>query len=358
MNLLRLATNLLAANEAASTGAVSNPDPSCMDSATFFLEGNPDHGCEWIKSQRNGREAHCAVKEVRDHCPILCGICCEDTSSFQFQIDDEVKDCAWIANNKSFCFEEVDGKKVSDICPKTCDACNGPVPFEEITSFDWSPNDAVDIGDTSVKRRAHLECRDDPHYKSPINPNFGCEIYDTEFCSCDLWELLLKGEEVQEMYTSCPDTCNVPCDYTVSPTVSPSVSPTEKQCADDPTYANPAVAGAGCEIYTTLQCDCFTFEKLMTHQELKEVFERCPVACDVPCDYEPPTRSPSYQSPTPAPTVCSDDPHYVSPINSNFGCEFFDEAELTCDEFSGILSPEQLDDLLRSCPHACEVDCP
>ena len=69
---------------------------------------------------------------------------------------------------------------------------------------------------------------------------------------------------------------------------------------------------------------------------------------------------------SPAPSVsaqptgeynCFDDPNYINPINPNFGCEYYFLANIDCEEFSPLLTEEQVQALLESCPISCKVDC-
>lgn len=66
------------------------------------------------------------------------------------------------------------------------------------------------------------KCFDDITYRSPINSIFGCNLYcGTE---CSKWSVLLSTDQMQELFTRCPDTCKVPCGY-IFPISSPGYSP-------------------------------------------------------------------------------------------------------------------------------------
>jgi len=59
------------------------------------------------------------------------------------------------------------------------------------------------------------KCTDDAHYYSPINHEFGCELYSitdsTGDVDCSMWGALLTDAQLQDVFTSCPITCGVPC---------------------------------------------------------------------------------------------------------------------------------------------------
>jgi len=52
---------------------------------------------------------------------------------------------------------------------------------------------------------------------------------------------------------------------------------------------------------------------------------------------------------------CIDDQTYISPANSNFGCEIYDGNCLTL--WVSFLTPEQIDEALKRCPMSCGVPC-
>ena len=91
----------------------------------------------------------------------------------------------------------------------------------------------------------------------------------------------------------------------------------------------------------------------MTIEELQDLFTNCPHTCNVSCDYEldVPSAQPS-MIPTP---TCIDDDDYVSPINSDLGCEFHADASLSCSDFEVVLSSTELEELLLRCPLACDT---
>ena len=86
-------------------------------------------------------------------------------------------------------------------------------PFPSI-----QPTDAFDItshinSNESSNKYLNVtapECHDDKAYKSPLNRNFGCEIYDNGQ-NCHMWIPLLSDSEYIQLIKSCPVSCNISC---------------------------------------------------------------------------------------------------------------------------------------------------
>lgn len=165
----------------------------------------------------------------------------------------------------------------------TLNPTNAPIPRRPTTSDSESP--------TTVPSN---ECSDNENYTSPINSGYGCELYDCPNYDCYMFKGFMTAEELQDLFTSCPQTCGVPCDFEpVLPSAPPSLSATPSTA---PTSSEPSV------------------------------------------------------HPTPG---CNDNEDYESPINGNFGCEFHDGAIVGCADFGLILSNEEIEELLINCPEAC-----
>ena len=169
----------------------------------------------------------------------------------------------------------------------TLNPTNAPIPRRPTTSDSESP--------TTVPSN---ECSDNENYTSPINSGYGCELYDCPNYDCYMFKGFMTAEELQDLFTSCPQTCGVPCDFEpVLPSAPPSLSATPSTA---PTSSEPSV------------------------------------------------------HPTPG---CNDNEDYESPINGNFGCEFHDGAIVGCADFGLILSNEEIEELLINCPETCGVPC-
>ena len=401
MKILAYAFPLIANITMAMAASIAN-SLDCFDNEAFFIEGNPLHNCLWVSKNQINRSTQCQVKEVRENCPIVCGKCCEDRVDFQFSIHDAsegLKNCAWLVNNdKSHCNSEYHGTNVAHACPKACNTCRDPVPFEDIVSLEWSPNTGVNRG----RALQTTTCVDDPTYRSPINLNFGCEIYETGgSCVCETFGVFLSDEELQDVLERCQATCRIcsespsagptlaasqnPTDIpskdpTGSPSMTPSKAPTDRPsetptmtpskaptdrpsasptadslgnqgCTDDPSYQSPISALPGCGVYATDCCDCYSFEEFLTTEELQEALERCPFTCNT-CSASP-SSSPSFTR-----TSCDDNPNFESTINSNFGCEIHNTGEdCDCTAWSVFLSEDEMESLYANCPETCGVPC-
>jgi hypothetical protein len=207
------------------------------------------------------------------------------------------------------------------------------------------------VVDTLVGPLEHRGCFDDSSYNSPIAPNTPCDFFKHANCECSAWIALLTLNELQELYTNCPDSCDVSCDYvvpnlpTISPTLpGPTASPTKAPdtCIDDPAYLFPINPKYGCDIYAHSPLTCQQFGLAMTPAQAQEAIDRCPISCDVPCGDNTPTASP---------TVCEDDESYISPINPKYGCKLYCETD--CNKFVTLLVGTEVQDMFSSCPLSC-----
>ena len=86
-------------------------------------------------------------------------------------------------------------------------------------------------------------CLDEKAYRSPINDNFGCELY----CGTDCfkWSKMLNIIELQEVFRSCPVSCKVPCDFiftSLSPTSTVSLVPTFSSNVPSSAPEGPSIA--------------------------------------------------------------------------------------------------------------------
>jgi len=119
-------------------------------------------------------------------------------------------------------------------------------------------------------------CVDDINYVSPIDESAGCELYEAVNgeCDCSVWFPLLNPAELQDLYRSCPITCDLPCD-----TAIPSASPSEDiGCADDPNYLNPIIS-VGCSYHAAANLSCSGWSVLMDNAQHQDLLLRCPLAC-------------------------------------------------------------------------------
>ena len=236
-------------------------------------------------------------------------------------------------------------------------------------------------------------CIDDETYTSPIVPSYGCELYRAENCNCYTFQPVMTDEQLQDLFTRCPEACDVDCDFqyesptstpsrsaaTFSPTSVrnpssnsvPSVRPTKApiqnslhpsiinvhDCTDDKHYRSPLFPSKGCELHTQPEFeDCTSFARVLTQTQLQNLLDSCPETCEIACS-EPSLLPSSSLSPSSQPSACTDDDDYKSPFSNDFGCAFFASASLRCDEWGEALTEEQTLHLWRSCPVACGLEC-
>jgi len=346
MNLLSAVIALFAASDAApsSSRALDMPkttsDTSCVDNASFSLNENPLHDCAWIMQNSNRRDNHCPIQEVRDNCPIACGLCCEDRADFLFEFpignDEDLKNCSWLLHNdKTQCLSEFNGIKMMYACPKSCNACQDPVPLEvqwvpkvmETRKEEGKGKPDKDSSDTFSPDQAtnRVEKADVPPTTSYLSPAIHDPVTTKErklneatatnrvekadatpassHLSPTSQNLIsakerklkkIQGDEyssqetvvVDEELASSSRTLSAPMSSTVNqtsvPSVSPSTSKSPTQCSDDETYISPCNTNFGCELYRNT--DCFMWGALLNDEHLQDVFTSCPVTCGVPCE--------------------------------------------------------------------------
>ena len=136
------------------------------------------------------------------------------------------------------------------------------------------------------------------------------------------------------------------------PSSIPSMNPTmTNDCLDDGNYKSPFNPTKGCELHSAPNFDCYTFQSIMSSEELQELLDSCPKTCNIQCDTK------ASLSPSSQPSACTDDDDYKSPFSNDFGCAFFASASLRCDEWGEALTEEQTLHLWRSCPVACGLEC-
>ena len=135
-------------------------------------------------------------------------------------------------------------------------------------------------------------------------------------------------------------------------------------CADDPTYNSPIAADTPCSFFDNAICECSAWNILMTHDELQDLFTSCPHSCKVTCDYvvdNTPSISPTAKGPTSSPTRnnsgCHDDPSYSMPLMPQYGCNFYSESTISCDQWNILLTAAQIEEAKERCPLSCNEPC-
>ena len=60
------------------------PEASCQDDLLYTYIDNDEIAltCGEIREVESTREKLCQLQEVQMHCPLSCGLCCEDTENY------------------------------------------------------------------------------------------------------------------------------------------------------------------------------------------------------------------------------------------------------------------------------------
>ena len=107
----------------------------CKDNSSFVYSFSLDtaqRSCWNIGTNVKRRKKFCVFDAVRRNCPITCGLCCEDDSTFSFMTDRVgIKNCKWIANSakriQKYCDKRRKGVVIKSACPVACNSCNDTV---------------------------------------------------------------------------------------------------------------------------------------------------------------------------------------------------------------------------------------
>jgi len=96
----------------------------CANDRKYKLKQN-NKGCTWIGSRKKRRKNFCSkYKAVRKRCPVTCGVCCEDDTTFKFKLNNgQQKGCAWINPKKKNRMKYCKKPFISSSCPIKCEDC-------------------------------------------------------------------------------------------------------------------------------------------------------------------------------------------------------------------------------------------
>ena len=88
------------------------------DKSKSFPWGGKDYSCSRLRMPNNAGPRYnlCQTTEVRTACPHSCGICCEDSTTYQFELKNvpgTMKMCPWILQSSK---PETDAKRVLEYC--------------------------------------------------------------------------------------------------------------------------------------------------------------------------------------------------------------------------------------------------
>lgn len=116
------------------TKVLTNDPILCINNEKFRYEDISAQSCGWIERVESRRQTFCRYENVISNCPISCGHCCEDDTSYYFQEEynsNEEKACDWLAHNtmrqNKYCALWRNGRMVRDACAHSCDSCKNKV---------------------------------------------------------------------------------------------------------------------------------------------------------------------------------------------------------------------------------------
>ena len=76
---------------------------ACVDNESFRIDGKEWKSCYWVRKNKNDndkrRKKECQKEDVHINCPLSCGLCCKDHTSYTFVTENgNTKNCNWISN--------------------------------------------------------------------------------------------------------------------------------------------------------------------------------------------------------------------------------------------------------------------
>ena len=108
---------------------------SCFDDKEYTFEHISHQTCSWIKGVESRRQILCRHDDVISNCPITCGHCCKDDTSYTFRknmnVGGRAKPCDWVAQDiirqNRYCHLWRNGLIIRDACPLSCNVCKSKV---------------------------------------------------------------------------------------------------------------------------------------------------------------------------------------------------------------------------------------
>lgn len=109
---------------------------NCVEDHQFQIRlGNKEHSCSSIRNREDVRQNLCTNEDVKNACPISCGLCCADDPDYVYNTTsgDSLK-CKWISyrdRKDRFCDRHKNGRFIRDACAESCGNCKTLVKESE-----------------------------------------------------------------------------------------------------------------------------------------------------------------------------------------------------------------------------------
>jgi hypothetical protein len=112
------------------TSAPTAATTVCQDKLSWKHPKHPSKTCTWLGAVEWRRKSACKYPIFFKNCPFTCGICCRDSDSFQFKIQNVQRNCEWLGTpfnrggpppkqKANICYKDFYWRK----CPQACDKC-------------------------------------------------------------------------------------------------------------------------------------------------------------------------------------------------------------------------------------------
>ena len=122
---------------------------TCVNNDSFRFDGQERKTCHWVRKNKNDnderRNTYCKYDDVHINCPLSCGLCCMDDTSYTFVNENgNRKGCGWIANQSfralKYCGTIHDGQALHYSCPLACAMCEKYVSLAPSATPTTSPS--------------------------------------------------------------------------------------------------------------------------------------------------------------------------------------------------------------------------
>jgi len=132
----------LVTNQPSATTTLATGD-TCYNQLGLDFAADPKHSCEWLFRFTDRKLKLCGKREdIRQICPVTCGLCCGDNPNFAYSSAYGEKTCAMVAADPNLANTLCLDSDVNSFCAKTCNSCPDYISMRPSTSGTTNETDA------------------------------------------------------------------------------------------------------------------------------------------------------------------------------------------------------------------------
>jgi len=116
-------------------------DTECKNNADYRFRDEAIKSCVWIGATETRRANLCdSRREVRENCPMVCGLCCKDDPDFLgIQYPTGMKGCDFLSNGVYLALNYCPFEEIKTYCPVTCQNCRAYISMAPSTDGTQRP---------------------------------------------------------------------------------------------------------------------------------------------------------------------------------------------------------------------------